>query len=502
MNKTATTQPDKTANSLSLTRSILQRKCACGNHTIAGGECADCAKKKMGLQRKLTIGASNDPLEQEAERVAGQVVSIPLNSRANHIPPCIQCFNGQAGEGLYTAPPSVDSVLTSSGRPLEPALRQDMGLRFGHDFSRVRVHTGNAAEQSARDVNAYAYTVGNNIVFGVGQYSPGTHEGQRLLAHELAHVVQQDCIPDNPSRSLIVGSSDDPFEREADSAADAALRGEAVSLQRVGVGQVRRLQRAVSKVCNPPSVWFVLGGPQNLPAAQAFGAIAETFISTSVIATNGVALGNFYLDNPLAGPIDPVLVAFIIAKNPGMSIAQKIALAAAAVARPDVLMHQGLLTEFEEVKPNSVAGRAAGRTKVSFLSGFYAGFSLPYTAGATFTPPAPFVIVSGVIPGTSVPLVVTFEITRDRNGLLVYDICVETDWLLASLAAIAIVIAIILILLSRGAIRPVPMPVPPPIPAFAGLSENAPMSDSMKEENVGISTEVATTAVSEGDSIV
>ena len=96
---------------------------------------------------------------------------------------------------------------------------------------------------------------------------------------------------------------------------------------------------------------------------------------------------------------------------------------------------------------------------------------------------------------------VTFEITRDRNGLFGIHICVETDWL--SIArAIAIVIAIILILLSRGAIRPVPMPVPPPVPAFAGLSENAPMSDSMKEENVGISTEMEATTVSEGDSIV
>ena len=66
-----------------------------------------------------------------------------------------------------------------------------MGQRFGHDFSRVRVHSGGAAEQSARDVNANAYTVGHNIVFGAGRFAPGTHEGRRLIAHELTHVVQQ-----------------------------------------------------------------------------------------------------------------------------------------------------------------------------------------------------------------------------------------------------------------------------------------------------------------------
>ncbi len=66
-----------------------------------------------------------------------------------------------------------------------------MERRFGHDFSRVRVHTDAAAEQSARDVNAHAYTVGTDIVFGAGRYAPGSGEGRRLLAHELTHVVQQ-----------------------------------------------------------------------------------------------------------------------------------------------------------------------------------------------------------------------------------------------------------------------------------------------------------------------
>ncbi|MFO0699073.1 MAG: DUF4157 domain-containing protein [Nitrospira sp.] len=177
---------------------ILQRKCACGTHTMGGGECADCAKKKNGLQRKLAIGASNDPLEQEADRIADQVMAAPMHSHVNAIPFRIQRFTGHATGEMNAAPASVGRVLASSGRPLEPALQRDMGQRFGYDFSHVRVHTGAAAEQSALDVSAHAYTVGHNIVFGAGQFEPGTSQGQQLLAHELTHVVQQvgaDGIP-------------------------------------------------------------------------------------------------------------------------------------------------------------------------------------------------------------------------------------------------------------------------------------------------------------------
>jgi hypothetical protein len=181
---------------------ILQRKCACGSHAMVGGECAECAKKKDMLQRKLTIGASSDPLEQEADRVADQVMSMPLNSKVNPTPPRIQRFSGQATNvGLDTAPPSVDRVLSSPGTPLEPSLRQDMEARFGNDFTQVRVHTGSAAEQSAREVNAQAYTVGSNIVFGAGRFWPRTNEGRRLIAHELTHVLQQSYNSHNSAQT-------------------------------------------------------------------------------------------------------------------------------------------------------------------------------------------------------------------------------------------------------------------------------------------------------------
>lgn len=160
---------------------------------MAGGQCADCAKKKSGLQRKLAIGASNDPLEREADRIAEQVMAGPIPSHVNPVPARIQRFPGHAAGQTDLVPPSVDRVLASSGRPLDLALQHEMGQRFGYDFSQVRVHTGGAAEQSARDVSAHAYTVGNNIVFGQGQFAQGTHAGRRLIAHELTHVVQQEA---------------------------------------------------------------------------------------------------------------------------------------------------------------------------------------------------------------------------------------------------------------------------------------------------------------------
>ncbi len=170
-------------------RGMLQRKCACGGSPGAAGLCEECQGKR--LQRKLTIGASNDPLELEADRIADQVMAAPAQPVVSATPPRIQRFSGHSNGQMDAATASVDRVLARPGSPLEPALLQDMGQRFGHDFASVRVHADAAAEQSARDVNASAYTVGHDIVFGVGRFAPGTHEGRRLLAHELTHVVQQ-----------------------------------------------------------------------------------------------------------------------------------------------------------------------------------------------------------------------------------------------------------------------------------------------------------------------
>ncbi len=178
------------ASVASTANGLLQRKCACGSSKSPLGEkCDEC--RSGNLQRKLAIGASNDPLEREADRIADQVLAAPARRAVSGAPPRIRRFLGQSNGQMDAAPASVGDALASPGRPLEPALRQDMEQRFGHDFSRVRVHSGAGAEQSARDVSAHAYTAGHNIVFGAGRFAPGTHEGRRLIAHELTHVVQQ-----------------------------------------------------------------------------------------------------------------------------------------------------------------------------------------------------------------------------------------------------------------------------------------------------------------------
>jgi hypothetical protein len=174
---------------------FLQRKgTSCGQRSIDSGESENCSQHKNSLQRKLTIGASNDPLEQEADRIADRVLSTPTNTTISTAPSRIQRFTGQTASQVDVAPASVDRVLSNPGNPLETGLQQDMGQRFGHDFSQVRVHTGGDADRSAQDVNANAYTVGHHIVFGADRFAPNTQIGKRLLAHELTHVVQQSGI--------------------------------------------------------------------------------------------------------------------------------------------------------------------------------------------------------------------------------------------------------------------------------------------------------------------
>jgi Domain of unknown function (DUF4157) len=148
----------------------------------------------------LKVGAVNDPLEHEANRIADQVMRMPEPEVA---PPFARIPLSRKSEqekvqkkstaldvGDRTAPESVREALRAPGQPLDPSSRGYFEPRFGHDFSRVRVHSDAGAAQSARDIDARAYTVGNNIVFGAGRFAPGAGAGRQLLAHELAHVVQ------------------------------------------------------------------------------------------------------------------------------------------------------------------------------------------------------------------------------------------------------------------------------------------------------------------------
>jgi len=104
------------------------------------------------------------------------------------------------GDGAHTAlPPSVHEVVRSPGQPLDSSTRVFMEPLFGHNFGEVRVHADPAAAESARSVNASAYTVGKHIVFGEGQYSIDSAGGRQLLAHELTHVVQQGAQSQTPT---------------------------------------------------------------------------------------------------------------------------------------------------------------------------------------------------------------------------------------------------------------------------------------------------------------
>jgi uncharacterized protein DUF4157 len=124
----------------------------------------------------------------------------------------------------------VRSVLGSPGSPLDPGMRSLMEPRLGHDFSAVRLHTDDAAAQSAQAVAANAYTAGNHIVFGAGKFAPATPDGQRLVAHELAHVMQQahGPVPGIPTDGgMTVSQPADQFERNAAAVADMALSDQA-----------------------------------------------------------------------------------------------------------------------------------------------------------------------------------------------------------------------------------------------------------------------------------
>lgn len=175
---------------------LLQRKCACGAGTA--DHCPACERrKKTSLQARLAVGPAHDPLEQEADRVAAQVLhgdrpsAIGRAGTALTQPSAAPAQNGAP----RTAPDSVDAVLASTGSPLAPALRDDMGRRFGHDFSQVRIHADSLATRATHALGAHAWTVGQHIAFAPGRFAPDSRAGRQLLAHELTHVVQQSAAP-------------------------------------------------------------------------------------------------------------------------------------------------------------------------------------------------------------------------------------------------------------------------------------------------------------------
>ncbi|MCG2784877.1 MAG: DUF4157 domain-containing protein [Anaerolineae bacterium] len=194
-------KPHATPVSAILPAGVLQRKCACGGAPGFSGECHECQRKRMQT-KSLLIGSSGNALEREADRVAESIVSGRSGGGVSNLSPVQvqragaggQQSAGPASSGL-SAPSLVNHVIERPGQSLDPGTRTFMERRFGHDFSRVRIHSDDRAAESAGAMNALAYTVGTDIVFGSRQFAPQTHFGKRLLAHELTHVLQQGQQP-------------------------------------------------------------------------------------------------------------------------------------------------------------------------------------------------------------------------------------------------------------------------------------------------------------------
>lgn len=186
------------------------------------------------VQRQLRVGPAEDPLEREADAVASRVLAMPAapSGRETLAPaaaaPGVQRVCGECEEEMQRAPrterhrgvlrsksqrgdlaasPGVEAGIRGlgSGRPLDPSSRAFFEPRFGRDFSGVRVHTDRRAAESARAVQARAFTWGRDIVFGEGEYEPSGGAGKRLLAHELTHVVQQSAA--SPRERLLQRAS-------------------------------------------------------------------------------------------------------------------------------------------------------------------------------------------------------------------------------------------------------------------------------------------------------
>lgn len=186
------------------------------------------------MQPRLAVGPVDDPLEREAGIVADRVMRTP-DADSSMIRGSLQ-LSQQSATGEKTQPQKlqterlrspeaaanempgvVHEVLRTPGQPLDASTRAVMEPRFGHDFSRVRLHTDSAAAESAKAVNARAYAVGRDVVFAPQMYAPHSSEGRMLLAHELAHTIQQSAAaanarlvqrqPDKPAAEVPAASS-------------------------------------------------------------------------------------------------------------------------------------------------------------------------------------------------------------------------------------------------------------------------------------------------------
>lgn len=174
---------------------------------------------KTAIQPKLKVGPANDKYEQEADRMADQVMRLPTQTDAPQQKPIdtvqrqaeedelqmkpIETIQRDGGGAGFTVNNQFQDELkrSGSGQPLPNDIQADFGSKMGADFSGVRVHTDSQAADLNRQIQAKAFTHKNHIYMGAGQYNPNTVQGKRLLAHETTHTIQQRAIPINKDRA-------------------------------------------------------------------------------------------------------------------------------------------------------------------------------------------------------------------------------------------------------------------------------------------------------------
>lgn len=166
------------------------------------------AKTKHGIGPKHTLNTPGDWYEQEADRIADQVVPETMAANPSTLAPSIGLQRpvvddkGKDAEEIRAKPSGVASsnagnvtraaaAIASGGRPLPQHERSYFEPRLGQDFSRIRIHDDTRTGTAARDINARAYTLGNHIGFANGEYRTDTLSGKRLIAHELVHTIQR-----------------------------------------------------------------------------------------------------------------------------------------------------------------------------------------------------------------------------------------------------------------------------------------------------------------------
>lgn len=165
------------------------------------------------VQPKMQVNEPNDLFEVEADRVADQVMRMPSGdlSAWNRPAPTLQLMPSvMRSEGAATpaVTPEVERNIAGmhgGGRPLDDSTQSFFEQRMGADFSNVRVHTDATAVQTSRDINARAFTIGNDIAFNAGEYNPNTAVGKHLLAHELTHTIQQGASSEIAQRAEVNG---------------------------------------------------------------------------------------------------------------------------------------------------------------------------------------------------------------------------------------------------------------------------------------------------------